>query len=400
MWRTSSCVVRSSRSRASAARRLSSDRRGGGGASGAFERFRQATRKNKKPREPSFSEKFLDPAARGELKKHQSGIPKLAARKNKSKTPHDQFPGKEAEEVLPHEQPLDIFEQALDEPYRVAAAAAATGQDDYFGKGSLNQRRVDQNKRDTSVLTRETIEASLPKGVEYVTEDDGDDDHGYEVVKMDTSFLTRTPQSEYKEYLERNYFDPVNKYADPEEEYEPWDEKDFIDVNNHPDITIDEDGTYVLQYNPETEGDEIEGDDDEDYEYSDTGDEDNRPMVKQRPRNTNARNDDVDLEERFFYPDVLDFDDPYYGPVPDEIVNQIRPLQERGPNLEDFLEATYQHPTKFAEVRRYNLHFESRREPKPIIPKHRRNPPYEWVEVLQKVSIRLWPSFSYSRGGS
>lgn len=391
MWRTSSSVVRSSnRSRASAARQLSSDRRRGGGgggrsSSGAFERFRQAARKNKKPREPSFSEKFLDPAARGELKKHQSGIPKLAARKNKSKTAiHDQFPGKEAEEVLPHEQPLDIFEQALDEPYRVAAAAAAaaTGQEDYSRRGVL--RRVYRKKQDTSVLTRETIQASLPKGVEYVTEDDGDDDDGYEVVKMDTSFLTRTPKSEYKEFLERHYFDPVNPLADPEEEYEPWDEEDFIDVDNHPDISKDEDGTYVLQYNPETEDDEIEGDDDEDYEHSDSVEGDNRPMVRQKPRNTNASRDDVDLEERFFYPDVLDFDDPYPGPVPDEIVNQIRPLQEHGPNLEDFLEATYQHPTKFAEVRRYNRHFESRREPQPIIPKHRRNPPYEWVKSYKK----------------
>ena len=372
MW-TSRSVARSRAS--SSCRRLLSSSGGGGRGSGAFERFRQAARKNKKPREPSFAEKFLDPAARGELKKHQSGIPKLAARKPKSKTAiHDQYPGKEAQEVLPHEQPLDEFEEALGETSR-AAAAAALG-DDY---------EEDTKHKDVNVVYKDRIEATLPEGVEFATEDDDDDD-GYEVVKVDTSFLSRDPEAEYEQYLEKNYFDATNRY-DSDEEYEEF-EDDGFDPDNHPDITKEEDGTYVLHYNPEEEGYAIEGEDDSDVEYEYGGggvEEDNEPMVRQKPRGKTASDAmDVDLEHRFFYPDVFDFDDPYHGPIPDEIVNQVRPLQEEGPNLEDFLEATYQHPTKFAEVRRYNLHFESRREPKPIIPKSRKDPPYKWVKDHKK----------------
>lgn len=48
----------------------------------------------------NFAKKFLEPAARGELTKHQSGIPKLAARKPKGHTVKDAFPGKESEQML------------------------------------------------------------------------------------------------------------------------------------------------------------------------------------------------------------------------------------------------------------------------------------------------------------
>lgn len=374
MW-TSRSVVRSTTRTTRLPPRTFSNGSGRDRASGAFERFRQqaSRNKNKKSREPSFSEKFLDPAARGELKKHQSGIPKLAARKHKSKTAvHDEFPGREAQEILPHKEPFDEFEEALDEPYRIAGTIV--GQD-YSQEGQTEKRH-----EDFVVEHEELMKQELPEGVEFVKEGDDRDD-GYEVVKIDTSFLSRDPKKEYEQYLERNYFDA--EIQDPEEEFEKFEETGF-DPDDHPDITKEEDGTYVLHYNPEEEGYGSEGDDDE-YEYGDAVEEDNKPMVRQKPRDRNASNlDDVDFEERFFHPNVFDFDDPYPGPVPDEIVNQIRPLQEEGPNLEDFLEATYRHPTKFAEIRRYNLHFESRREPKPIIPKSRKNPPEEWVKAHKK----------------
>jgi hypothetical protein len=48
----------------------------------------------------NFAKKFLDPAARGELSKHQSGIPKLAARKSKGHSLKDEFPPGSATEDL------------------------------------------------------------------------------------------------------------------------------------------------------------------------------------------------------------------------------------------------------------------------------------------------------------
>jgi len=61
-----------------------------------------ATKDNKddKEKKENFAKKFLEPAARGELQKHQSGIPKLAVRKPKGHAIKDSFPGKESEEIL------------------------------------------------------------------------------------------------------------------------------------------------------------------------------------------------------------------------------------------------------------------------------------------------------------
>ena len=53
-----------------------------------------------KSKKENFAKKFLEPAARGELQKHQSGIPKLAVRKPKGHSVKDSFPGKESDEIL------------------------------------------------------------------------------------------------------------------------------------------------------------------------------------------------------------------------------------------------------------------------------------------------------------
>lgn len=73
------------------------------GAVSLLFRQRQAvsfTTKEGKDKKENFAKKFLEPAARGELHKHQSGIPKLAARKHKGHSLKDAFPGKESEEII------------------------------------------------------------------------------------------------------------------------------------------------------------------------------------------------------------------------------------------------------------------------------------------------------------
>jgi len=56
--------------------------------------------KSQRVKKENFAKKFLEPAARGELTKHSSGIPKLAARKTKGHVIKDDFPGKEANEII------------------------------------------------------------------------------------------------------------------------------------------------------------------------------------------------------------------------------------------------------------------------------------------------------------
>ena len=405
MWTTRSAAAAAVRHRGSSTagragaagnRRSFSDRgrgagRGdrGGRGSGAFERFRLANRKNKPKREPSFAEKFLDPAARGELnKKHQSGIPKLAARKPKSKTAvHDQFPGKEAQENLngPYENEFEeIFQDESNEKQsafrlpRAATSAVVSHEED------RNREKVDYDDYEEIVYVKDDEE--LEGAEEFEVE--GEFDLSEEEEKLLFSSGRRYAEDEdvdEQEFLEKEYYD---QEYDSEAEYDDWDEADKIDPDNHPDITKDEDGFYTIQYNPDKEGIAEDDEDDPDAEYeeyygSDVDNiEDNRPMVRDE-RGGKGGSDNVDLEERFFYPDIMDFDDPFPD-VPDELTDKVRPLQEFGPNVDDFLEAMYQHPTKYAEIRRYNLHFESRREAKPDFPKSRHNPPYDWVKANKR----------------
>jgi hypothetical protein len=350
--------------------------RNGGRGSGAFEKFREAAARNKnnnnssnnsnkKPsREPGFAEKFLDPAARGELTKHHSGIPKLAARKPKSKAAiHDEFPGKEAQQVL-----ADSFEYENDE-------------DNEEGRVNVEDKQE-----------REKM-ASLPDGVEYDSDGDDDDDDGEWETVPGGFKLRADPDAEYKEIWEKHYFG-VNQRHDPDEQYDDFEASDIEDDR---DITVDEDGTYTVGYNPDEDGYGTDPED-SDYEYvSDSDDEGNTPTVKEREGRRQAV--DIDPLERVYYPSVLDFGGHPADDVPATIANQVRPLKEHGPGLDDFLEAMYLHPTKFAEIRRYNLPYESRREPMPDIPRMRKNPPFEWVKSHKKfIYVSGFPPFMEGKG--
>eukprot|EP00549_Striatella_unipunctata_P001237 CAMPEP_0118684008 /NCGR_PEP_ID=MMETSP0800-20121206/6390_1 /TAXON_ID=210618 ORGANISM="Striatella unipunctata, Strain CCMP2910" /NCGR_SAMPLE_ID=MMETSP0800 /ASSEMBLY_ACC=CAM_ASM_000638 /LENGTH=541 /DNA_ID=CAMNT_0006580637 /DNA_START=270 /DNA_END=1895 /DNA_ORIENTATION=+ len=74
----------------------------------------------------------------------------------------------------------------------------------------------------------------------------------------------------------------------------------------------------------------------------------------------------------------MDFTEPFPD-APDVIANQAVPLRLHGPNLDDFLEAVIEHPTKYAEFKRINDHAESRREPLPDRQRYRVNPAKEFV---------------------
>ena len=93
-----------------------------------------ASSKDGKKKE-NFAKKFLEPASRGELSKHQSGIPKLAARKPKGHSLKDGFPGKESEEIM-----MDSLRSARDrdrerDRARGGQSQSRNGQRDKGGKG-------------------------------------------------------------------------------------------------------------------------------------------------------------------------------------------------------------------------------------------------------------------------
>jgi hypothetical protein len=89
-------------------------------------------------------------------------------------------------------------------------------------------------------------------------------------------------------------------------------------------------------------------------------------------------------EDFFWNSDSVDDDFPEYrekgDPITKLIDTGVSPLAEHGPDLDEFMQAMEYHPSDYAEISRVNLHPDSRREPRPIIPKNRKNPPLDFVK--------------------
>jgi hypothetical protein len=95
----------------------------------------------------------------------------------------------------------------------------------------------------------------------------------------------------------------------------------------------------------------------------------------------------VNPEEAYFYRDILNFSAyPTSFPDPEEM-NKVLPIARHGPNLDDFLEAMLEHPTKYAMASRTNLHPESYREPRPLRSPHRRDPTVDFVANRHKAFL-------------
>lgn len=311
--------------------------RGGRGRGGSFDRFRDSQSGGHPetggkfhrggPRKENFADKFLLPAAEGRLTgKHNSGIPKLSARKGKSNRVHDQFPGQEADE-------------ALDSDF-----LTASGHD---------------------------LETN------YIGGRDGGTDTSSASLLAD-SLKILNPD-----------------FIDDEDPYDPIDHQGF-DPDTHPDVSKDSEGNIVLNYDPEYP----------DYVYV-PGSESDAALddleLEEEPWQGQGERDEireVDPEEAFFDRDVFDFEAPRPEDlIPDEIANMLLPLKVEGPGLDGFLEATFDHPSKYAELRRYNHHPESLREPKHNFPNNRVQPSEDFVTShMRFLFVSGLPHFVDSEG--
>ena len=98
-------------------------------------------------------------------------------------------------------------------------------------------------------------------------------------------------------------------------------------------------------------------------------------MITEKPR------DDV---ETYYFRDFVeddydDYDDEEPSAVKEEGTARVSLLAPHGDDVGSFLDAIIEHPTKFAEVRRYNTHPDSLRGAKPINPPDRHHPSVEFV---------------------
>ena len=281
----------------------------------------------------NFADKFLKPAARGELtKKHTSGIPRLAARRNKAR-------------LEPVRARHKDFLNYLDEGPEEGMALSETG---------------------SSSSSRPVIPEAPqpPEGAELLMAFGGDDPYFAPELLLNEKYYWT------EEEIENLVQDPLTKeelgivdgepieipYTDDELAYRADDEETWADI--------------------EAIADDVGGDENESLAFS-KGDQ-------RGPKKY------VDPEMRYFFDqhdlyEMLtndDTPDDAWRPPNDVLVAPLRPVM--GPDVEDFLDSMAQHPTQYALSIRENLHRDSRREPKPIFPGDRRNPPLEFVQQYRR----------------
>ena len=115
-----------------------------------------------KSKKENFAKKFLEPAARGELQKHQSGIPKLAVRKPKGHSVKDSFPGKESDEIL---------KDALAYSTESSDASAPT----------------DVNKKSSKAAGQRNVRRNEAKAEDYASLFEGPKDYELDPTKFDNN---------------------------------------------------------------------------------------------------------------------------------------------------------------------------------------------------------------------
>ncbi len=279
----------------------------------------------------NYSDRFFKPAARGELKNHRSGIPKLTGRKGKGRGVRggEQLYTNEVDELMGYHNDMDE-----EETYR----------------GGQRQQQQQQQKKKTGTI-----------------------DKGSKVEDL-------RPE-DYQELLEFAKIYESLQYSTEKELYY-WNEADY-DINDtkkrqklfeklKAEATTDADGNLVAEVDAETFAM---------FEESESKSEESPPSNERPPQQQfNAPPE--------FLMDVLGVKGFERPPNPKEY-DRVLPLVLKGPSMSDFVQSMAEHPTKFGQLRFVSPHPESKREPIPDLPSNRRNPPLEFVEAHTRF-IYVW----------
>lgn len=320
------------------------DRGGRGGGRGG--RGDQGQRGSPNNRKENFDKKVLQPAARGELgKNHESGIPRLAARKGKANLSPSSSEG---------QSPRFFFREEEDAAYdEVEGGNGKPARNKMFEALSPGYDNGSEGN-------------AISKTEDLWGDDEEDDYNAPELIDDD------------KYYWREEEYDEINVEG-MDEEFEGG---EFID--------LDFEEADVMG----VKGGGIEFDDDGDGPPTNRGRDDmsrggggGRQMGRKEAWEKN------DPEEDFFFnqSNILEIaaqDD--FKEASSQPSDLVLPLNNLGPNVDDFLQAMVEHPSKYAQVEKRNAHPESRREPKPDFPKNRAHPTEGF--------ITKYPRFLYVTG--
>jgi hypothetical protein len=329
--------------------------KGGSGGKGAWNRNTNSLRKGKNNNryntdnrnKQNFTQQFLDPAARGELKKHQSPIPRLANRKGKGHGVQSADPLLENE--FHHLMGVDQDDRLMEETESILG-------DDGGARRNDGRRRGNQFKT-----------GSIEAGSKL---DDLNPTEYQEVIDFTESYRALAYLPDEEEYY-WNEIDYENDSMDKKEAmFDKLMEQATHDADGNLVVEVD-DETFAMMEKFEKQRDEKEDDG--------TGRQNNR-QGQQR-----GHDSERDFE---FVMETMGYKASDKPPVP-ETYDIVTPLALKGPTVQDFVESMMEHPTKFGQVRFNNPHPESKREPVPDLPLRRRIPPPEFVQANARF-IYVW----------
>lgn len=328
----------------------------------------------------NFARDVLDPAFQGQLGKgHESGIPKLAARKRKGHGVHDSYPGKDAAEVEEAEYPMS------DKGYDT----------------DPEERKANEEVRKEGLVDPQGDRMSLGAVVRSGDRGRGGGGGGYSSDSRDRPWSGRGGGGRgggrgrggrggrgrgrggrFGGGRGPRPLGPPVPLVDPfaprplDDEHQFYQSlyADFLpekDIPKPDPIRTPQVGGYEAWYASKPWGER----------YNEGG----RPpkldiygKAKRDGRTGHVLPNEADAMRPYFR-DILDFTIPFPD-APDEIANQLQPLADHGSEFEDFMTAVVNHPTKYALLQRKNEHIESLRKPQKVVPAGRIDPPPDFVK--------------------
>lgn len=296
--------------------------------------------KNKKNRDKNnYSDQFLKPAARGELKNHRSGIPKLTGRKGKGRGVRSGDPLLENEEdqVMGYDNEGNMI---MDE-------------EEYFTRGEKQQQQKKAKKKTGTIENGSNLEDLCQEDYEEVAE----------FFRLYQSLETLEDDEKYY-WKEIDYENRKNAKK-----------QDMFDKLKA-EATRDADGALVVEVDDETFAM---------FDDSDAYDESTERKSEDKPRHQEQMQFNRPPDFIMDTLGVKGFDKP---PNPKEY-DVALPLALKGPSMNDFVQSMAEHPTKYGQLRYISPHPESKREPIPDLPSQRRNPPTDFVEAHSRF-IYVW----------
>lgn len=151
----------------------------------------------------------------------------------------------------------------------------------------------------------------------------------------------------------------------------------YMDVDDHEHVRKDEEGNYIFDYEAMDElatqemrrnGDTFEEDRDR-----------NGDRGGQRAEAVDVDPVTQTFEWDYYFRDVCNVDSPLLVKPTKPDSDAVLPLKAHGEDLDDWLYATFDHPSKYAVMESKVKHADSKREPRPTFPKDRRLPGEEFV---------------------